>query len=212
MKRGRPITLSDQDLLEAAWTVFLERGLDATTAEVARRASISESVIFHRFKTKEALFLAVLEQQVKLAPELENLGTLAGEGDLAEHLCGMAMRLIERIRALRPLLMLAFSHPTKNLELHRRLREVHPMYVEPLIEYFDAEVRAGRLRSVDPELLANLFFGGIREYLFMEVLEGDGKSLPVEASEYVRGVVDVVLHGVASRRSLARQRSRAKKK
>ncbi len=54
--RGRPITLTDDDLLDAARAVFLARGVDATTTEIARRARISESVIFHRYKTKEALF------------------------------------------------------------------------------------------------------------------------------------------------------------
>ena len=66
--RGRPITLTDDELLEAARAVFLARGLDATTAEIAKRARISESVIFHRYKTKEALFSAVVERQLVMPP------------------------------------------------------------------------------------------------------------------------------------------------
>ena len=58
--RGRPPTIDSEKLLAAAREVFLERGIRATTLEVAQRARVSEGSLFHRFKTKEALFRAAL--------------------------------------------------------------------------------------------------------------------------------------------------------
>ncbi|MEO6418509.1 MAG: helix-turn-helix domain-containing protein, partial [Polyangiaceae bacterium] len=60
-RRGRPPTISDDRLLEAAREVFLARGIRATTAEVAERAHVSEGTIFHRYKTKDALFSAAMQ-------------------------------------------------------------------------------------------------------------------------------------------------------
>src|SRR5437773_5345651 len=71
--RGRPTTVSDDQLLDAARDVFLARGLDATAAEIAARAGISESLVFYRYKTKEALFLAVVDRQIVLPEVLQTL-------------------------------------------------------------------------------------------------------------------------------------------
>lgn len=45
-------------LRRAAWTLFTERGYDATaTSEIADRAGVSEMTLFRHFPTKEALLL-----------------------------------------------------------------------------------------------------------------------------------------------------------
>ncbi len=198
MRRGRPQTVSDEDLLDAAQAVLLEQGLDATTQEVARRAGISESVIFHRHGTKEALFLAVVERQAALAPELADLSALAGTGDLAEHLVAVARALVAKMRTVLPFFMLGYASPARLRTFHQRLRQVHPRYVEPLVTYFQLEIRAGRLRAVDPEALANTFFGSIREYVLMELM-GEQRDSPPSVEDYLRSLIDVLLHGAVER-------------
>src|SRR5215470_10839817 len=56
----RPARITDSQILVAARDVFLEKGISATTAEVARRAGIAEGSIFKRFPTKEHLFCAAM--------------------------------------------------------------------------------------------------------------------------------------------------------
>ena len=60
--RGRPPSITDEAILDAARAVFVEEGVGATTAKIAERAGISESVLFHRYKTKEALFISHLSR------------------------------------------------------------------------------------------------------------------------------------------------------
>ncbi|MFD2026741.1 TetR/AcrR family transcriptional regulator [Promicromonospora aerolata] len=49
-------------IIDAALTVFAERGYDgATTAEICRRAGIGSGTFFHYFPTKLAVLLAILE-------------------------------------------------------------------------------------------------------------------------------------------------------
>lgn len=49
---ARPVAIHDPTILDAAREVFLLRGAAATTAEVARRAGVSEGSIFKRYRTK----------------------------------------------------------------------------------------------------------------------------------------------------------------
>jgi AcrR family transcriptional regulator len=51
-------------VLEAARSVFAERGTDAGIAEVAERAGVGVGTIFRRFPTKDDLLAAVVEDRV----------------------------------------------------------------------------------------------------------------------------------------------------
>jgi len=55
-----------QHILEAAAALFAERGYyKTTTADVARAVGVTQPYVFHFFKSKEELYLAVLEQASK---------------------------------------------------------------------------------------------------------------------------------------------------
>jgi AcrR family transcriptional regulator len=57
---GRRRTISDEQLLAAARAAFVEKGPAASTREIARRAHVSEGVLFQRFGTKSELFFAAM--------------------------------------------------------------------------------------------------------------------------------------------------------
>ena len=51
-------------IMAAAADVFAERGLDASTAEIARRAGVGEATLFRRFPTKEDLVVAIMAEHM----------------------------------------------------------------------------------------------------------------------------------------------------
>jgi AcrR family transcriptional regulator len=51
-------------ILTAAASVFAERGLDASTAEIARRAGVGEATLFRRFPSKDDLIIAILAERM----------------------------------------------------------------------------------------------------------------------------------------------------
>src|SRR5579883_2365241 len=54
-----------QAILDTAWGLFQETPYSALTmAEIAEAAGLAKGTVFLYFKTKEALFLALLEQQL----------------------------------------------------------------------------------------------------------------------------------------------------
>jgi AcrR family transcriptional regulator len=193
--RGRPLTLTDDDLLDAAREVFLSRGLDATTADIARRARISQSVIFHRYKTKEALFLAVVERQLVVPPAVARLVKLAGRGEVADNLFDAGMGLVELTHDALPFMMMACSSDRMNV-FTRHAQTQHPLrreLIAILTRYFESEERKGRIRKVSGEILARTFFGGIIHYVMSEHLERSADPLGVSA--FLRGLIDILLRG-----------------
>src|ERR1700761_810536 len=51
-------------IVAAAMEVFAERGLDASTAEIAARAGVGEATLFRRFPTKDDLVIAIIGAQL----------------------------------------------------------------------------------------------------------------------------------------------------
>jgi AcrR family transcriptional regulator len=46
-------TITDDEILTVARTLFLKEGVNASTRDIAKQAGISEAVIYQRFGTKE---------------------------------------------------------------------------------------------------------------------------------------------------------------
>jgi AcrR family transcriptional regulator len=59
-------------IIAAAIEVFAERGLEASTAEVAQRAGVGEATLFRRFPSKDDLIMAIVETQMSAAVEMAN--------------------------------------------------------------------------------------------------------------------------------------------
>lgn len=90
-----PAKIKDEAILEAARAVFLEKGLSATTAEVARRAGIAEGAIFNRFPTMAALFQAAMRPDMEEPPWAQLLVERAGKGDVVENLVEIGGQVLE---------------------------------------------------------------------------------------------------------------------
>jgi AcrR family transcriptional regulator len=192
--RGRPPVISTERLLEVARQVFLELGIRATTAEVAARAGIAEGTIFHRFKSKEELFRAAMNFDPDTALQLaQTLSARAGQGDLRETLIEFAERFMEFGRAAMPVMMMSWSNPEglcaeRSSERATRYHKV----VSALAQYFDAEMRGGRMRKVDSEVVARMLLGSLHHYCMIELFVG-AASERLTHHEFAQHVVDTLL-------------------
>jgi AcrR family transcriptional regulator len=211
--RGRPPTISDDALLEAATAVFLEQGVGATTAKIAKKAGISESVLFHRYKTKEKLFLAVLDRKIRVPPIFENLGERVGQGNIAEHLLELGGAIVEEMKAFMPFFvvasMMARASTWKLDELRERMKRPHPTQLRTLrlfAGYLEAEADRGRLRHTDAEIVARVFLGAVFQQVMQQYWTSESEILPLPTHTFLRGLVDLLLNGALPRASSPKAR------
>lgn len=196
---ARPVSIDEETLLSAAREVFLAKGITATTAEVAERAGVSEGTLFHRFGSKQALFSAAMRPNPDGVFEKLRLAERVGHGDLTESLSEVALELVTFLRGIMPCIMMLWSNRGES-GLPSELEAPNPppiRVIRELSRYFEAEMRAGRMRRVDPEILARAFVGGLMQYVFIETLGAVHGELPLPAEMYTRGLVDVLMKGVA---------------
>lgn len=193
----RPVSIKDQTLIDAAREVFLQRGFGATTAEVAERAGVSEGTLFKRFHSKAELFQAAMHPQFAQLEWLADIEARVGAGDLREHLAELGTAGVEFFRRLMPLMMMSYANPSPS-GLPEVLTQPNPpplRALRTLAGYFEAEIRLGRLRPVDPEILARIFLGSVLEYVFFELVTQAQHALPLPLPTFLRGLVDLLWRG-----------------
>lgn len=216
---SRPTVIQNDTILAAAREVFLEHGFQGTTAHVAARAGVSEGTIFKRFKSKDDLFRAAMQPPVD--PTLfAELPQRVGKGDVREHLVEVGGRALEQFRKLVPFIMSMVSTPGFPGLPHAH-EGTHPATraMRAMMGYLEAEMRAGRLRRSDPEILARTFMGALFNYAFLDSMTRANQELPLPAETFVRGLVAVLWTGIepqptasASIRTMERKQAKPRRR
>src|SRR5262245_5198442 len=91
-------------ILAAAEDVFAERGPQASTEEVARRAGVAIGTVFRHFPTKAELLRALMKRLLQQLTDTAD--DLVAHGDPATALLEFCTRLVERTTANRSVVSL----------------------------------------------------------------------------------------------------------
>ncbi len=194
----RPRTISDEEILDAARTLFLERGPSVSTAEIARAAGISEGTIFKRFPTKDALFMAAMGLEARLQ-HATFLQDMRGQGDMKQNLGLIARQLLTFYRELIPRVIALHAHSKLSPLQHSVLKgpnSPHRQAHLALAEHLRLEMEDGRLGQGDPELMARVISAAMWNFVFFETIKAQVYT-PMEGEDYVDQLVDLLWSGMA---------------
>jgi AcrR family transcriptional regulator len=195
---ARPTTISDERILEAARAVFLEHGVAATTAEVARRAGVAEGSIFKRFATKPELFKAAMQIDLDALDFLRTLVAARDGDDPRETLFQFGMEAVGFFRRLMPLVMLQFGTGKKaGIPDHLIGPNAPPLRaLKTLAAFIERQIKSGQMRKHEPEIVARMLLGSIQSYVFFEILLRAQQKMPLPVATYLRGLIEVLWTGV----------------
>jgi TetR/AcrR family transcriptional regulator len=141
-------------ILDAAETVFAQRGFDAaTTREIAALSETNVATPYSYFAGKEALYAAVIERA--MAPLIELMDQFAEESDKPGAAAGAIRAVLSRLASHEGTTRLMYREVVADGPLAEMLTRT---LFEPLINRVCAELRAaGRTdRDMEP-FLASLF-------------------------------------------------------
>lgn len=165
---ARHVTITDDQILDAARIAFLEEGFSVPTAKIAAHAGVSEGSIFKRYPTKEALFFAALRIEHPPAWYGE-LDSLAGIGDLKENLIALSFSMLTYFNEVLPRIVATIGNRVgpPGADPFRGLSDPLPVRDARAISLFlKNEARLGRLEEGNMECLANLLIGSLTHYVF----------------------------------------------
>lgn len=191
---ARTKTITDEQILEAARSMFNQHGLTVTTAQIAEAAGVSEGSIYRRWDTKEQLMIAAFG--IRKPPAIEKMAELLeSERTIEEQLTVVAEELLDFFLENLPKMSAVLACGLQMKQKILQSTNAPPVQmVKALTRFFEHHRRQGTLQTSDPEVLARMFVAGIHHYAFSEFV-GLNDVLPMPRPTYVRGVVRNILRG-----------------
>ncbi|HSQ67980.1 MAG TPA: TetR/AcrR family transcriptional regulator [Polyangiaceae bacterium] len=201
---ARPRTDIEPRILHAARKQFLERGVDgASLRAIAREASTNLGMIHYYFRTKDDLFLAVVEElYVELLGELETI--LGKEAPIQAKLEQLFLRLgaatQEELDVIRLVVREALASTSRFERLFTRFQQGH---LAMLFRAFGDGMRAG---EVDPTVplpmlvIGSLALGGIPQFMRRVAGGTPPFTLLPESKALAAKSVEVLFGGVAPKK------------
>jgi AcrR family transcriptional regulator len=194
-----------QAILEAAARLILSQGYHGTSMrQIAQGAGIAVGGIYNHFASKEAIYMALLEQHQPYSDVAIGLSDLSGE-NVVELVEGAARLIIDQALADPVFIRLAFTD-LQEFE-GDTVFQLATRMIQGLMAFAGSLVASGQVRQdLSLPVLARSFAGLVVFYVISEVVASHGGSsrvdLPFEGEiDWVSGMVDVYLNGVLRRQA-----------
>lgn len=183
-----------QRLLDAALEVFAARGYNETAVDdIARVSDTSKGGLYFHFPSKQALFLALLDEasdallrRVEEAMATETEPLARGDAALREvlHTFG-GHRLLARF-----LLVEAIGAGS---EFTARLNDLHAAFANLIAECLDDAIARGQIPPCDTGIAAHAWYGAVNQTVLRWLLTGE----PCRLEETYPALRSLLLHGVS---------------
>ncbi len=182
-------------ILEAAKGAFAERSFEAVSiAQIAKRAGVSDGLVYHYFRDKRDLLFHVLRAfYERIMLDLEDKVTR--ERSFAARLEALIRSHLEVFVADTDLCRLFISEVRVASDYQgSAIQELNRAYTSILITIVDDAVRAGEVMAeISPRLLRDAIFGAI-EHRAWRYVNGRGR---LDTAETARELTRLFVHGLA---------------
>ncbi len=188
-----------QDILNAALTVFSQKGYHATRlSDIASAANVTRGAVYHHFVNKAELYIALIEDASTSGGEAVQQAIAAG-GSFAET-CALilvnSLTLLERNERMRQITELSLfktGHDPDLSELEAMRREQAVTTVEGIAQWMQQGIANGDLRAdLNPQDVARAFIayqnGLIQLWLSNRDVFSIGESAPAFADIFLQGI------------------------
>jgi TetR/AcrR family fatty acid metabolism transcriptional regulator len=181
-------------LLDAALEVFAARGYNESAIdEIARASETSKGGLYFHFPSKQALFLALLDQanaalleRVAAAMAAEPDPLARGEAALRE-----VLRVFGDHRLLAHLLLIEAVGAGKEFSL--KLNEIHAAFASLIAGCLDEAVAQGQIPPLDAQLVAHAWYGAVNQTVLRWLMTGE----PGKLEDAYPALRELLRYGVA---------------
>jgi len=190
---SRPIEIEDEIILNSARRIFLKHGFKASTSSIAKNARVSEGSIFKRFRTKADLFVAAMQAEERDQEWILNLQSGTGQTPIREALYQAAFGIIRHLNTLMPRIMALKASGIPVPDMRKVFGKAPAIaHARVIHDYFQAEIKQGRLQMSDPDIHAHALVGALGHYTICQHLFA---YAPVSEEKYIQELVEIHVGG-----------------
>lgn len=189
---GDPGVKGRDRVVRQARALFLAQGYAAVSMQqIADAVGVNKATLYHHFRDKQALFIAVMVEQGKqMAADVA--AALAAGNSLPEKLESVAQTVLDMQHS-------DFGRLASDMHLHvseegraEVFRQCGVPWTQLSAVLRDAVAR-GEIRAVDPDLVGRLYFGMIVSQRWERARDGEAPPPPADLARTLAGLL---LHGI----------------
>ena len=186
-------TITDEEILAVARSLFLKEGAKASTRTLAKTVGISEAVIFQRFSTKENLFFTAM---VPPEAQLEAIFSIQpGEKQVTANLKLISLQIVSYFREVMPIFLSLIGHPSFDMQTFLQRHAMPGMQIgNRLTEYLTAEAELGRIRRDHVAAAAAILLSHLHN---LALSENIGSHQPIDTECTISDAIEALWKGLA---------------
>jgi AcrR family transcriptional regulator len=186
-------TITDEEILTVARSLFLKEGAKASTRTLAKLVGISEAVIFQRFSTKEDLFFTAM---VPPAAQLETIFSIQpGDRSVMANLESVSLLIVAYFREVMPIFLSLVSHPAFDMPAFMQRHTMPGMPIaDRLTQYLNAEAGLGRIQGGNVAATAAMLFSHLHN---LALSENIGAHQPIDTERAISAAIVALWKGLA---------------
>jgi len=192
---------TEHKILDAAVKVFSSEGYaGATTRKIAQEANVTEVTLFRKFQSKENLLKEVLNNNSAVLSSLEGLFQIKMDVDLETELSILGKNISKLMKdnkkdsKYRMFMHMLFEEGRRRPEVAEALSSLGQMFLARLSEYFEIQIKNGKMRNINPRSAALTF---ISYFVHTSLLRGVfGDSFLGNVDEEIERFIDIFSKGI----------------
>jgi AcrR family transcriptional regulator len=199
LTREEQAAASRRAILDAALLLFAEHGFAGTsTRKIAKKAEVSEGLIFHHFPTKQDVLRSIVESRQTMPAMVRSLLSDNPDLPVRDFVETVTRGFVTLLRPGQPesrLFRVMLGEAHRNAELYAFAQGVQTMLIETLRAYFEGRIGAGEIRpDLEPSSAARTLMGGLVLFFLLNHRLAP-EEWDVQAAAHARGVADLWLRG-----------------
>jgi AcrR family transcriptional regulator len=181
-------------ILDAAIQRFSEAGYDAASVDdICRQAGVSKGAFYHHFPSKQAVFLALLDDWLKMLDAgLEALRKPTVPETLVEMTSVLPLAFASAENRL-PMFLEFWLQASRDEAIWKASIAPYRRYRDQFAKLIEEGIAEGSLKKVDPQAAAELIVSMAVGLLLQGVLDPRGAEWPQVAQESIR----ILMNGLA---------------
>ena len=185
-------------ILREAANCFGTRGFRGTTTrDVAAAVGITEAALYRYFPSKEAMYVALLDERMAVPEVVSALEPFARSNDDRQVFTRLALAILQTVEADPSFLRLLLYSALEGHELGRPFYETRMHRLrEFLTRYITRRTREGDFRAQDPVLAARAFVGMVVDHLIVRQVFGLRDAYPQAPEQVAETYTAIFLDGM----------------
>ncbi len=162
-------------VLEATKNLLVKHGYKGTTTRrIAENAGVNEVTLFRKYKSKDGLLgAALVDVEANALASFESVFDTNKDTYLDTSLRTMGLNLIRFARDEQDLMILQFAEGLRMPSVADSLSSVSQRILTHLTEYFEEQIRRGKMRQIEPKIAALVFMSYVSYGHIAQLLLGD---------------------------------------